>query len=254
MTLSLNTREYKMSFILKRDPVWLASLPLRCVNEAFALLISDNGCQVPISASVLLAASPLVRSISSGLPPALCPIVLSVPTESRDILEAVVEIMTKGSWSSMLNFEKVAEIKEVFCLLEVELVLNSFDSDSIKVGVKDDDKNVIRDVDVVEVKNEYDIEIEIEIKKENNMKEMDLNNKLIEGDDFPDPPMKRRTENIVEGDKRTENRKDTINERDLCESKVRYGDKVITRKRMKTGERSFECDECDYIDMNTMIA
>ena len=79
----------------------------------------------------------------------------------------------------MLNFEKVAEIKEVFCLLEVELVLNSFDSDSIKVGVKDDDKNVIRDVDVVEVKNEYDIEIEIEIKKENNMKEMDLNNKLM---------------------------------------------------------------------------
>ena len=153
-----------MYLILKRDPVWLDSLPLSCVNEALAILIGDNGCQVPVSAAILLAASPLVRSIFSDLPPAFCPIVLSVPTATRDVLEALVEILSKGSRSAMLNSAKILNIKEMLAVLQVESVLSILDSDFIIAGVKDENTTVNREVDV-EIKNECAIKIEIEIKK-----------------------------------------------------------------------------------------
>ena len=228
-----------MYLILKRDPVWLDSLPLSCVNEALAILIGDNGCQVPVSAAILLAASPLVRSIFSDLPPAFCPIVLSVPTASRDVLEAVVEIMSKGSRSAMLNSAKIENIKEMLRALQVDSVIST---DFIMAGVKDENTTVNREVDV-EIKNECAIKIEIEIKKETDIKEMDMSKNLLECDQIPDLPMEPAIENNV---KRVEKRKDKIHECDLCKFKARYDSELIAHKRMHTGERLFECNECEY--------
>ena len=60
-----------MFLTLKRDPVWLDSLARCGLNETPALLVGEDGRQVPVPAAILLAASPLVRSISSsGIHPA----------------------------------------------------------------------------------------------------------------------------------------------------------------------------------------
>ena len=114
-----------MFLALKRNPVWLDSLSRCSLNETPARLVGEDGCQVSVPAAILLAASPLVRSISStGLHPVVCPIALSVPTTvSGDVLGAAVEIMTKGS--AKLNVDNIVNIKEVFRLLEIESVLNS---------------------------------------------------------------------------------------------------------------------------------
>ena len=150
-----------MFLTLKRDPVWLDSL-FRCsLNETPAILVGEDGGQVPVPAAILLAASPLVRSISSTgrIHPAVCPIALSVPTTvSGEVLEAVVEIMTKGS--AKLNVDNIVNIKEVFCLLEIESVLNSnkFENDFILEGVKDGFTRSSNENREVNVKNECAIE------------------------------------------------------------------------------------------------
>ena len=60
-----------MFLTLKRDPVWLYSLSQSSLDETLALLIGEDGCKVSVPAAILLAASPLVRSISSsGIHPA----------------------------------------------------------------------------------------------------------------------------------------------------------------------------------------
>ena len=95
--------------------------------------------------------------------------------------------------SAKLNMDNIVKVKEIFRLLEIELLLNSYKigSDFILEGVKDEvtsGTNENREVNV-EVKNEYAIEIEIEIKNEKDVNELDLNRDLLEGDTFPDKPM-----------------------------------------------------------------
>ena len=51
-------------------------------------MIGDDGCQVPVPAVVLLAASPYALYC--------CPVAISVPTVSEDVMRAVVEIMKNG--------------------------------------------------------------------------------------------------------------------------------------------------------------
>ena len=152
-----------MFLTLKRDPVWPYSLSRCSLNVTPALLVGEDGGQVPVPAAILLAASPLVRSISSSgcIHPAVSPIVLSVPTKSGVVLEAVGEIMTKGSWAAKLNMDNNVKIKEVFRLLEIKSVLNSQEFAS---GVKDEyTSNTIENRKVnVEVKNECAFEIEID--------------------------------------------------------------------------------------------
>ena len=77
--------------------------------------------KVPVPGAALLAASPLVRSICAGhgIPPALSPIVLSVPVVPGDVLQALGEMLKKGS--AALSYEKIEKTEEVFKLLGVEL-------------------------------------------------------------------------------------------------------------------------------------
>ena len=84
-----------MTLVLKRHPVWIEFLPQRDSSlESTVLLLGDDGCQVLVPGALLLAASPLVRSICAGhcIPPALSPIVPSVPAVPGDMLQAVGEI------------------------------------------------------------------------------------------------------------------------------------------------------------------
>ena len=104
-----------MCLKLKRESVWLDFLLLSDdTNEALAIIIGDDGCQVPVPAVVLLAASPLVRSISA---PSCCPVAISVPTVSEDVLRAVVDIMKVGQVE--MKYELIDDVADVLKLLEV---------------------------------------------------------------------------------------------------------------------------------------
>ena len=114
-----------MSLVLKRHPVWIEFLPHSDSSpESTVLLLGDDGCQVLVPGALLLAASPLVRSncAGHGIPPALSPIVLSVPVVPGDVLQAVGEMLKKGS--AALSYENIEKTEEVFKLLGVEAVLN----------------------------------------------------------------------------------------------------------------------------------
>ena len=115
-----------MSLVLKRDPVWIQFLSQRDSSpESTVLLLGDDGCQVPVPGAALLAASPLVRSICAGhgIPPALSPIVLSLPAVPGDVLQAVGEMLKTGL-SVALSYKNIEKTKELFNLLGFEAVLN----------------------------------------------------------------------------------------------------------------------------------
>ena len=62
-----------MNYVLKRDPAWLGSLPTHDFGTDL-LLLGGDGHQVAVPAALLLAVSPLVRSIFGNLlPPAYSP-------------------------------------------------------------------------------------------------------------------------------------------------------------------------------------
>ena len=105
---------------MKRDLVWLGSFPLNADPSATVLLIGENGHQVAVSASLLLAASPLVRNIlTDHLPPACSPCCFSIPAASGDVLQLVWDIMTTGKATGD-HGERIEEVKQVFKSLGVE--------------------------------------------------------------------------------------------------------------------------------------
>ena len=122
-----------MCLVLKRDTAWLKFLPQCDLTVGSALLIGEDGGQVSVPGALLLAASPLVRSICAdhGIPPALSPIVLSIPAVSADVLQVVGEMLMNGT--ADLSCDKTEKIREVFKLLEVEAVLkcDTFDISDI---------------------------------------------------------------------------------------------------------------------------
>lgn len=153
-----------MSLTLKRDPVWLDSLELSDANEALATMIGDDGCHVSVPTVLLLAASPLLRSISAPSL-CLCHICISVPSASGDVLQAVKEIIQRGRVE--LSYELIGKVTEVFKLLAVEAVLENIGSD-ILIGIEDGHTiDIMENSDVqTKVKEECLIEMGIKFEKE----------------------------------------------------------------------------------------
>ena len=85
-----------MKYALKRDVVWLESLPI-VDHFATIILTGDDGHLVEVTASLLLAVSPLMRSIlSEHLPPAYSQCFLSLPSATEEVLKDVRNILTGG--------------------------------------------------------------------------------------------------------------------------------------------------------------
>ena len=98
-----------MSYVLKRDAVWLESLPMSDTSGTIVLL-SGDGCQVVVPAVLLLAASPLVRNmLTDHLPPIYSPIFLSLPAVTGDVLQVVGEILSSGT-AAGVNIDKLKEV------------------------------------------------------------------------------------------------------------------------------------------------
>jgi len=122
-----------MNLILKRDPIWPGLLPLHRDTNSL-LLLGGDGQQVGVPAALLLAVSPLLRSILTDLlPSAYSPCCLSVPDTTADVLEAVKDILTTGTVACH-HGDGVGEVKQVFDMLGVEALLVSCTSEIIQVG------------------------------------------------------------------------------------------------------------------------
>eukprot|EP00092_Neocalanus_flemingeri_P015451 GFUD01016727.1.p1 GENE.GFUD01016727.1~~GFUD01016727.1.p1 ORF type:complete len:391 (+),score=76.68 GFUD01016727.1:44-1216(+) len=107
-----------MSFILKKDPVWLESLPLSDTSAVISLL-SGDGCQVAVNAVCLLATSHLVRTVLSTdhCPPAYMHHVISLPSVAGDVLQVVGTMLATGM--ACVSAERKMEVLEAFRILRI---------------------------------------------------------------------------------------------------------------------------------------
>jgi len=230
-----------MSLTLKRDPEWMGTLQQADVDQALALLIGENGCQVSVPVAILVAASPLLRSISAVLlPPAISPVALSVPGVAGDVLSIVVEMMTKGT-SYDLNSEQIQKVYEVFEVLGFAAVLNSYNLDycDIKIEVKYE-----KAIDAFEKG-----EVGVTSTKDSNLEEKS-NFSVIEKDNKVELNSKCEKIKSMSLHDRKAKRKIHTSERifacDQCDYKVCIKSTLIRHKRTHTGKKLYECDQCDF--------
>jgi len=107
------------NILLQKDPVWLESLLVSATSGVIGLL-SGDGYHVDVPAVLLLAASPLIRTVLSTdhCPPAyVCP-VISLPSVAGDVLQLVGTILETGM--ATVGVEKMMEVQETFKMLKIE--------------------------------------------------------------------------------------------------------------------------------------
>ena len=122
-----------MNLILKRDPVWLGSLTSPNASPTL-LLLGGDGQQVAVPAHLLLAVSPLVRSILTDLlPPAYSPCFLSLPAVTEEVLQAMVDIVATGAAGGE-HLDKIEDVRTVFEMLGVNISLVNCHLGSIQAG------------------------------------------------------------------------------------------------------------------------
>jgi len=163
-----------MNLILKRDPVWLSSLPCPSTSPTL-LLLGGDGQQVAVPAPLLLAVSPLVRSILKDIPPpAFSPCFISFPDVTEEVLHAMWDILTTGTTGGV-NKGKMEDVRKLFEIIGVEVSLVSCQeniqvSQAMDRSIKEenssegtDEKNIKMEVIVnSEEENSGDVEVEAE--------------------------------------------------------------------------------------------
>lgn len=154
-----------MSYVLRRDPIWLKMLNKSDVYGPLALL-SEDGCHVPVPAVLLLAHSPLVRSMMADLlPPAHDHHVLSIPVPG-DILLLVADILSKGT--VIVKEDMKREVLKVFNMMLIGSFISCHALDNISVDhvvdMNIEDANITKGVE--ESANDDKIKLEITVKLE----------------------------------------------------------------------------------------
>jgi len=123
-----------MDLILKRDPVWLQFLPTPDACATLLLLLGGNGQQVVVPAPLLLAASPVVRSIlSDHLPPAYSLCCISLPATTGDVLQVFGDILATGTAAGG-HENKIEEVQQVFEMLGVDAWITRCHLENIQLG------------------------------------------------------------------------------------------------------------------------
>eukprot|EP00092_Neocalanus_flemingeri_P016400 GFUD01017750.1.p1 GENE.GFUD01017750.1~~GFUD01017750.1.p1 ORF type:complete len:541 (+),score=124.83 GFUD01017750.1:44-1666(+) len=135
-----------MSYLLKREPVWPDPFPLSNTTAVIKLL-SGDGCQVAVPAALLLATSPLVRTLLSTdhCPPAYIEPVISLPSVTGDVLQVVGTILATGVARG--SQDRQMEVQEVLRMLRIEALLiglqiQSDNKSNFVLNVKQEYKNV----------------------------------------------------------------------------------------------------------------
>jgi len=128
------------NLLLQKDPVWLESLLVSATSGVIGLL-SGDGYHVDVPAVLLLAASPLIRTVLSTdhCPPAyVCP-VISLPSVAGDVLQLVGTMLATGM--ATMDVEIMMEVKETFKMLNIEAGLNGLQSRNSNVSIFEHDLN-----------------------------------------------------------------------------------------------------------------
>jgi len=154
-----------MNLILKRHPVWLGSLPNP--NASTSLLLSGgDGQHVPFPAPLLLAVSPLVRSILADLlPPAFSPCSFSLPDVTEEVLHVILDLLTTGAAGGD-HVDRIEEVRQGLEMLGAEVPLVSCHVESIEVG-QALDRSIITVGNYREGPSEEDIKMEVIVELEN---------------------------------------------------------------------------------------
>ena len=227
-----------MCLKIKRKSVWI---DFHDANEAVAIMIGDDGCQVPVPAVVLLAASPPVRSIYALY---CCPVNISVHTVCEDVLRAVVEIMKNGQ--AEMPYELNDDVSKVFNLLEVEAELASEQIGSFIDIIESSDVNT-------KVKKECLIDMGIQVENnDDETRKLEVCPSIQKKGDRCDETEYIRS---LTNHKRIHSRgklylESELCERpfecDLCEHKAKTKGNLINHKKIHSKENPFECDLCEY--------
>ena len=136
-----------MSLILKidGDPVWLPPQSHSYSGTVILLQGDDvHGQPVDVPADLLLAVSPLLRSILSAghLPPAYYQPAISLPSVTYQVLQIVKELFSSGM-VSIDKRTKVTEIQSVFKMLGIGVELICDQPQGVKA-----DNNLSKDSEV----------------------------------------------------------------------------------------------------------
>ena len=121
---------WTMYYVFKSDnpPAWLDHLGTVCGTVTLA---SEDGHQVSVSTAILLAMSPLVRSILSDIHPADYGPLVMVFAVCGDVLRVVGEILSKGE-VNVKDERFEGEVQLFFKRIGVELFLNCTKVEVIK--------------------------------------------------------------------------------------------------------------------------
>jgi len=174
-----------MNLILKRHPVWLGSLPNP--NASTSLLLSGgDGQHVPFPAPLLLAVSPLVRSILADLlPPAFSPCSFSLPDVTEEVLHVILDLLTTGAAGGD-HVDRIEEVRQGLEMLGAEVSLVSCHVESIEVG-QALDRSFVMVENYSEGQSEEDIKMEVIV---------ELENKISAGDEVVKSKRVRKNGNL----------------------------------------------------------
>jgi len=122
-----------MACTVKRDSFWLEeSFPSSYANEPLAVLVGE-GHNISVPASILLAVSPLVRSIVTDVfALAQSPLVLLFPAVCGDVLEVVGELLLHGT--SAVNVDMKKKVDQVFEMINIGASFSFSQLDVIRLG------------------------------------------------------------------------------------------------------------------------
>ena len=237
-----------MSYVLKRDPVWLdLSLSTGC---GVFLLLSEDGHQVSVPGGVLLAISPLLRSMVSDLHPAAHgPLVLSIAI-SGDVLLLVGDIMTKGVAFVMGDRIK-GEVQAVLKMMGVDVILDSCMLNEVVNGGRNDEikLEVLESLDELTTKDcilnkKKSLE---ELLKDAITSIVVENRRISATEEYPQQGVEEglnlKIENLRSIDNMTFNADMHIKVVKPVRSKM---NKEKPKTQKPAGEKRFNCDDCDY--------
>jgi len=225
-----------MSYILKREPAWLESLPIDSTGDALADLIGDSG-HVSVPATLLLAVSPLLRSMVTD--PVCSPLVIILPGVRAGVLQVVLELLLKGT--SDVNEDRQMKARKVFDILSI----------GASFSLKDEiDRNVVNE-DAEGLEFDYldsFLKFEMDVKLE----QEECNSIFVEGDGVDKQPAAGNVDSFIE-DSLKDLESQVGQSQSIWKEVAAHGGNTVRQNMLNQRKniqvehvKVFNCQKCEY--------